>query len=636
MRRAGIAAGSLTLFVLAHSAPALAQSTGREPAGGAALGEAIGATAGALVATALVIYLIAGHRSGRIKLLGRVASWAERHTGLPAWAAVPSILLGISLLTAVLGMYWDISLHIDNGRDAGPLANPAHYLILVGLYGVLVAGVLSMALAGTERPAKTAVHLGGDWWAPVGGLMMAACGAFALTGFPLDDMWHRLFGQDVTLWGPTHLMLIGGASLATLGGMVLMGEAITTVGRDPEREATPWVYHVRRALLVGGFLVALSTFQAEFDFGVPQFRAVDQPILIMLAAGVGLVTTRLYLGRGGALLAVFGYVLIRGFLTIMVGGVWAQTTPHFPLYIVEALLVEAVFARAGGRSPVVNGALAGALIGTIGLAAEWAWTHIWMPIPWNSSLLPEAAIAGFIAAVAAGVLGGFIGGSLTGRSGVLMSREDGRRLASGDRRAALVGGLVLMAVIGWALPMSDSGPERAQVALRDIDSGKERTVAATIRLDPRDSVNHPEFMNVTGWQGGGSVVDPLEKVGPGEYRTTKPIPVYGGWKSTLRIQQGDALISMPLYMPRDEAIPAAEVPAKAGFTREFQPDIEVLQRERKQGVSPALTLGAYLTVLAIALSLIALIAWSLLRVDRGEAARPRRAGRTRRARAELV
>jgi hypothetical protein len=635
MRRAGIAAGSLVLAVLTHAAPAFAQSTGKEPAGGAAIGEAIGATAGALVATALVAYLVAGHRSGRIRVLARAGAWAERHTGLPAWASLPSMLMGVALLTAVLGMYWDISLHIDNGRDAGPLANPAHYLILIGLYGVLVAGVMSIALAGTERPAKTAVHLGGGWWAPVGGLMMAACGAFALTGFPLDDMWHRLFGQDVTLWGPTHLMLIGGASLATLGGMVLMGEGITTVGRDPDREGTPWVYHARRALLVGGFLVALSTFQAEFDFGVPQFRAVHQPILIMLAAGIGLVTTRLYLGRGGALLAVCGYVLVRGFLTIMVGGVWGQTTPHFPLYIVEALLVEAVFARAGGRSPVVNGAIAGALIGTIGLAAEWAWSHIWMPIPWNSSLLPEAAIAGVIAAVAAGAVGGFIGGSLTGRSGVLIVREDGRRLVPADRRAALVAGLALIAVIGWALPMSDNGPERAQVALRDIDRGEQRTVAATIRLDPRDSVKDPEFMNVTAWQGGGSVVDPLERVGPGVYRTTEPIPVHGGWKSTMRIQQGDALVSMPLFLPKDEAIPAAEVPAKASFTRAFQADIEVLQRERKQGVSPALTLTAYLTVLSIALALIALIAWSLLRVDRGDARAPR-GGRTRRARAELV
>jgi hypothetical protein len=131
------------------------------------------------------------------------------------------------------------------------------------------------------------------------------------------------------------------------------------------------------------------------------------------------------------------------------------------------------------------------------------------------------------------------------------------------------------------------------------------------------------------------VVDPLEQVGPGVYRTTKPIPVYGSWKSTMRIQQGDALISMPLFMPKDEAIPAKEVPATASFTRPFQPDIEVLQRERKQDVSGALTLIAYLTVLAIALALLAMIAWSLLRVDHGEGRSPR-AGRTGRPRAELV
>src|SRR5215207_10234781 len=144
----------------------------------------------------------------------------------------------------------------------------------------------------------------------------------------------------------------------------------------------------------------------------------------MLAAGIGLVTTRLYLGRGGALLAVLGYVLIRTVLSVMVGGVWGQSTPHFPLYIVEALTVEAVFARAGGRSPVVNGAIAGLGIGTIGLAAEWAWSHIWMPIPWNESLLPEAAIAGILTAVCAGMVGGFIGASLVGKSGALLSRED--------------------------------------------------------------------------------------------------------------------------------------------------------------------------------------------------------------------
>jgi hypothetical protein len=610
----------------------LAQATGDEPAGGAAAAEAIGATVGALLVTAVIALVIAGHRSGRIRFLARLGAVAERQSGLPGWAALPSAFMGISLLTAALGMYWDISLHIDNGRDDGPLANPAHYLILVGLYGTLIAGALSMALAGGRRPASTAVHVGRDWWAPVGGLMIAACGAFALTGFPLDDLWHRIFGQDVTLWGPTHLMLIGGGSLATLGGMVLMSEAIATLGRDPERERSrPFVFHLRRGLLVGGFLVALSTFQGEFDFGMPQFRLVLHPILIMLAAGVGLVTARIYLGRGGALLAVLGFVLIRGLIAIVVGGVWGQTTPHFPLYLVEALVVEAVFLRARGRSPVATGAFAGVLIGTFGLAAEWGWTNVLVPIPWTSALLPEAAVASLVTAVAAGGVGGFIGGALTGTD------RSPARLTAIDKRAALLGAVVLVGVVAWNVPLSETGPHSATVALRDIESGSERTVAATIRIDPPGAVaDDPEFLNVTAWQGGGSLRDALERTGPGEYRTTEPIPVHGGWKATLRLQQDSSLVAVPIFQPEDRAIPAPETPAAARFTRDFRPDMDVLQRERKQDVAGVLSAVAYVSVLAIAVALFALLAWALLRVDAGGALRPAREGRTAPSRAELV
>ena len=65
---------------------------------------------------------------------------------------------------------------------------------------------------------------------------MAACGAFALAGFPLDDIWHRLFGQDVTLWGPTHLMLIGGAGMTLIGQAVLLRRACAR-GRGGRRTA---------------------------------------------------------------------------------------------------------------------------------------------------------------------------------------------------------------------------------------------------------------------------------------------------------------------------------------------------------------------------------------------------------------
>ena len=608
---------AMTGLALGAALPALAQgATGDEPAGGAAAGEAIGATLAALVVTGLIALLIAGHRSGRLPWLDRAATFFERQTGLPGWAALPSAVLGISLLTAVTGMYWGVSLHIDNGRDAGPLANPAHYLILIGLYGTLLAGALTMALS-RERPSDAAVHLGGGWWAPAGGLMIAACGAFALTGFPLDDLWHRLFGQDVTLWGPTHLMLIGGGSLATLGAMALTTEALAASRGEHEVRQAPVVLYIRRAFLVGGFLVALSTFQGEFDFGVPQFRLVLHPTLEMLAAGIGLVTARIYLGRGGALAAVAGFLVIRGFLALTVGVVFGQTTPHFPLYIVEALLVEAVFLRAARLRPVAAGALAGVAIGTIGLAAEWGWSHVWMPIPWPSSMLPEAAVAGLVTAIAGGAVGGFVGAALV--------RPRPFPPLRAERLAALAAGVALMAVIAWGLPLSSDGPRSASVTLRDApgtDGG--RAVDATIRVTPAGAADDPEWLNVTAWQGGGSLLDPLERVGPGLYRTTKPIPVHDGWKAMVRLQSGDVLVSVPIYLPRDRGIPAPEVPAQASFTREFQADHELLQRERKAGVSGSLTASAYATVLAIALSLIALIAWALIRMEGGGGGSARR------------
>src|SRR3954467_14898575 len=164
----------------------LAVAAASEPAGGAAIGQVILATSIAAVATAGLLWLVTTYRQRRGTPLERVAGFSERVSALPSWAALPAGVAGGALIIALLGMYWDISLHIDNGRDPGPLANPAHYLILIGLYGVFAAGVLSMVRAGTERPAKSAIRRGGDWWTPVGGAMMTACGAFALSGFPLD------------------------------------------------------------------------------------------------------------------------------------------------------------------------------------------------------------------------------------------------------------------------------------------------------------------------------------------------------------------------------------------------------------------------------------------------------------------
>src|SRR2546423_11793102 len=113
-----------------------------KPAGGAALDQVAIATGAAIVVTFALLYLGLGHRNGKVPHLGRWARFSERVSGLPGWAAFPSGVAAVSLIIAVFGMYWDISFHIDKGRDPGPLANPAHYFILAGLFGIFSAGWL--------------------------------------------------------------------------------------------------------------------------------------------------------------------------------------------------------------------------------------------------------------------------------------------------------------------------------------------------------------------------------------------------------------------------------------------------------------------------------------------------------------
>jgi hypothetical protein len=595
------------------SIPVIAQAAGADPAGGAAIGEVIIATTAATIVTVALALTVIGHRTERIAFLGRLSAFAERSSGIPGWASLPIAVITGSLVIAVIGMYWDIALHIDEGRDAGPLANPAHYFILIGLFGIMVAGAISMALP-RERPSATAVRIREGWEAPLGGVLVFACAAFALSGFPLDDIWHRIFGQDVTLWGPTHLMLIGGATLSTLATAMLLIEGLRARGETTPRDR-PSVLALRRAGVAGAFLIGLSTFQAEFDFAVPQFNLLFHPILLMLAAGIGLVSARVWIGRGGALLAVAIYLAVRGLLALLVGPVLGQSTLHLPLYLVEAVCVELVALR-GVRRPVVFGVLAGAAIGVIGLAAEWGWSYVFMTISWPSELLPEGAILGFVAAVAGGALGGGIGRALAAPE---------ESLRSGPRFVLAAAGIAAVAVIAYPLPVSEGEPVSATVTLDDVEEGADdRAVEAAITLDPPDAVEEARWFNVTAWQGGGSVVDDLEEVGPGQYETTEPIPVHGNWKSTLRLHSGREIRGLPIFLPEDPAIPAPEVPAEQVFTREFIRDKELLQREQKEDVPGWLTTSAYLTVLAISVSLIAALAWGLGRLDRDRERRSRR------------
>jgi hypothetical protein len=137
-----------------------------------------------------------------------------------------------------------------------------------------------------------------------------------------------------------------------------------------------------------------------------------------------------------------------------------------------------------------------------------------------------------------------------------------------------------------------------------------------VQLDPADAVDDPAWVQITSWQGGGLVVEPLQRTGPGAYRTTRPVPLDGDWKTMLRLADGRELTAVPIYLPADADIGKPEVPAVDGTTRAAGPEKLILQREQKDDVPRWLWNAAAVVVLLCTLAIIAAMSWGVGRYSR--------------------
>ncbi len=580
-----------------------------KPARGVDLAQVLPVTAALVVLAVVVLALCVQFRRGRLPVVERAVTWAQAESGLPAWASIPAIISSLSLLTAGFGFYWDVAVHIDNGRDSSPFGTPAHWPILLGLCGLALAGVLAIALD-RNTDGGASVTLPGGLQCSLGGVLVLLCGSVSLAGFPLDDMWHATFGQDVTLWSPTHIQMVGGASLTTLATWVLLEEGRRRSGGARGRHtALARLMRPSSMSMAGAFLIGLSTLQDEFDMGVPQFNAIYHPILIALAAGIGLVAARIKIGRGGALMAALMFLLIRGAWALVITGVFGLSMPHMPLYVVEALLVEGAALLVDPRHQVRFGLLAGSLIGTVGMAFEYAYSQVAFVLPWQSVLFPEAYALALVAAVSGAVLGAMIGRALLAEKA---ERSGTPRFAAG---LAFAGALAVVAV---ALPIS-ANPYTADVVTTKAGAS---TANLRVTLHPADVADDVAWFNVTSWQGSrqliggtGLQITLLRKVGNGVYETVHPVPVAGEYKTVLRLATSTSQQAIPVYLPEDKGIPAAGVPASPTFTRTFVQDQEILQREAVGG-SDALKRVAYAVLGLLALLWIATLSLGLRRLDR--------------------
>ncbi|HYG94718.1 MAG TPA: hypothetical protein VD859_14130 [Nocardioides sp.] len=414
---------------------ALAETPGAE---GAALDQILIGAAIMGIAYIPVVWFLYRERAGHTTAIGRLADWIATKDGLPRWAGLPTYLAMVSIISAGFGVYWDVPIHMQLGRDEGPLANPSHYPILFGILGFFASGLISAALARDPLPRRV-VRFAPSWQVPMGSMVLIGAGFIAALGFPADDVWHRLFGQDVTEWGPTHVMMIGGAVTVPVGLTLLLAEAVQ-VGGQPfrgrmvsfigsvagwalgvSRRVFPWVrrevpqetlgdrrlwttrFHL--TLLIS-FCIIPMAFLMEFDLGVPQFPAATLFIISGFLTGWVFTAARLVFGPGGALVAGVTYQVLRILILVITLPIPEIHRARWLLFLGAALAIELVAAVVRSRGPLF-GAAAGAAAGSLGMLVEWWWMGVFMPypLPVEAEQLPLMIAVGTVAGLGGGLVG---------------------------------------------------------------------------------------------------------------------------------------------------------------------------------------------------------------------------------------
>jgi hypothetical protein len=504
---------------------------------------------GAYAAAVVALFIF-----GRGSAIDRIPNALERLTRIPAWAAAAMATALFGVFTAGQGFYSDVAWHIALGRDK-KLFTPPHTAIVIGLGFIAISGILGIATA-TVQKANVGFRIG-SLRVPWSMLPLLALGGAAVSGFPLDELWHRQYGIDVTMWSPTHMLMILGASFTGLAAWLALGEA----GVSPT--TSPWARgsHVVAAFLT---LLGLAASQGEFTFGVPQFQQLYHPVLVMIAGGFAFVAIRLVLGPWWGLgIAVANVALFSARISEGNGPV---ITRAGGVYLATAVAVElAAFLVGTERRP--RFALAAGLgTATLGFAGEY-WWNTGARQPWNTSLFAEVIVVVLLAAIGSAVVAAAFAGAVAGEPKGLV-----------PRRVAIAGGLAVLVSLVIPFPRQ-GGDVTASIAL-ERRGGEQAVVHVT--LDPPNAAKGAHWFQTSTWQGGTLVLSEMRSEGNGRYVSERPLPVYGPGKTLVRLHRGSQMLAVPVHLPADPEINAGEIPA-VDRTIAFRREGRYLMRESHGG-----------------------------------------------------
>ncbi|MBO0783417.1 MAG: hypothetical protein J2P37_31790 [Ktedonobacteraceae bacterium] len=167
-------------------------------------------------------------------------------THIPALRSVWTLRLvvGIGIVLggaiSLTGTSWDIQWHSFVGRDRTLI--PPHVMMLSG---VTLAGLLALASVMLEtlwvrrnaQLAQYSTDFAGIFYCSRGAYVTGFAALCAAIAFPLDSYWHALYGIDVAIWAPFHIMILTGMAVMPLGAAYMLASSARLAAKDDNQRA---------------------------------------------------------------------------------------------------------------------------------------------------------------------------------------------------------------------------------------------------------------------------------------------------------------------------------------------------------------------------------------------------------------
>jgi hypothetical protein len=320
-----------------------------------------------------------------------------RHKDLWSLGVLP--ILAVGSVAGLLGVYWDVAWHIDKGRDS--FFSPPHNFI----YAFMLI-VLSMSLYGLVRDKRdTPFHLKVGR-APVHpGILIVTVGAVLVLFFaPADDLWHRLFGPDATLWGPMHLVGLLGFTLATFGGLLSSWLERSLASTPSRQHLFGFSTFFFAAVLLGWTMLYL----AEYEYGIQVFPMFWHSFLLLgLPTFTLVLLAKLSPVPWAATLTTLAFTALRFLFALYLSltaqlDLAGQSKPAIPFLILIGVAVDLLVQR---KAPLW-------LIGVVAALVSFGSNYFQHQLNWYSSSLLIGVPLGMLLSVVLAYLASALAASL--------------------------------------------------------------------------------------------------------------------------------------------------------------------------------------------------------------------------------